>query len=331
MAKYIKIQVQNPCNQLWDEMQPVAGGAYCSSCKKNVIDFTTMSDTQLMEYFKKYKNDVCGKFYPDQLENVFEIPSKKIPWLKYFFQISLPALLISYKTNAQRLINKFKEPVVLTENKNNYSLPLLNSREVSGKVTGINGNAIPYASVMIKDTNEGTAADSNGVFSLAVKHPYNMLEISAVGFETKLVPVTDSMETIQLNIALSENINLNSVTFCSNSRRYIAGGAHSVTVSRIWNNHKKESVKEEHSILLFPNPAKQNSQLTIQWIKPVNHNQLIILYNASGQKIMQETIYVSQPVNRAQINLRVHIAGFYTIHAIDRKTNKTQVAKLIIE
>lgn len=331
MAKYIKIQVQNPCNQLWDEMQPVAGGAYCSSCKKNVIDFSVMTDTQLLEYFTKHKKDVCGKFYPDQLDNALEIHSKKIPWLKYFFQISLPALLISYKTNAQRLINKFKEPVVLIENKYNYSLPLLNTREVSGVVTGKDGNAIPYASVMIKDTNEGTAADSNGVFRIVVKHPHDTLEISAVGFENKLVPVTDSKETIQLNIPLSENINLNNISFCSTSRRYIAGGAHSVTVSRFWNNYKKESTKEDFSIQLFPNPSKQNSQLTIQWKKPVNNNQLIILYNASGQKIMQETIYLSQPVNRVQINLRVHIAGFYTIHTIDTKTNKSQVAKLIIE
>lgn len=37
----------------------------------------------------------------DQLNRDIEIPKKRIPWLKYFFQFALPAFLISVKASAQ--------------------------------------------------------------------------------------------------------------------------------------------------------------------------------------------------------------------------------------
>ena len=331
MAKYIHLQLQNPCNEQWKGMQHNATGAYCSSCNKNVVDFTGMSDNQLIEFFINRKERICGRFDPDQLCRPIEIPSKKTPWLKYFFQISLPALMLSYKANAQRIFNKFKEPVMLTENKNRYSLSVTIKREVSGMVKGENGIPVSFASVIIKGTKEGTAADIYGSFRLVLKNQQDTLEISAVGFETKQIQVADTMDVIELKVALSENINLDGISVKSNAKRYALGGVmHTVRVQNFWKNLQPKFPGTDSTITLFPNPARQNSQLTIRWKRPVSNNQLIIVYNASGQKLMQQTIHISKPADIAQVDLRTFIPGMYTIHAIDVKNNKSHVSTLVI-
>ena len=62
------------------------------------------------------------------------------------------------------------------------------SRVVSGKVTDIDGNPVPFATVKFKGKNAGLSADQNGAFSLNVK-PGDVLELSAAGFKTVEIPV----------------------------------------------------------------------------------------------------------------------------------------------
>src|SRR5882672_521370 len=98
MGKQIQLNIPEPCHEDWDKMNPVEKGRFCDSCQKQVIDFTNMSDVQLATFFKKPSTgSVCGRFYQDQLDREMGIPRKRIPWIKYFFQIALPAFLVSAK------------------------------------------------------------------------------------------------------------------------------------------------------------------------------------------------------------------------------------------
>lgn len=106
MSKHIYISIPEPCTQDWDAMIPNQHGKYCDSCKKTVIDFTEMSDTQILNFIQNNKSQSCGIFHNDQLEKQILIPRKPFPWLKYFFTITLPAFLISQKVWAQKKISK---------------------------------------------------------------------------------------------------------------------------------------------------------------------------------------------------------------------------------
>lgn len=58
-----KIILPNPCNANWDEMTPNDKGKHCGSCKKTVVDFTTMNDEQIKDYLNSSKmQKVCGHF-----------------------------------------------------------------------------------------------------------------------------------------------------------------------------------------------------------------------------------------------------------------------------
>ena len=50
MAKNIQISIADPCRQNWDEMQVIKDGRYCASCQKTVVDFTAMSDQEVLSW-----------------------------------------------------------------------------------------------------------------------------------------------------------------------------------------------------------------------------------------------------------------------------------------
>ena len=106
MAKKIQLHIAEPCHENWDKMTPVEQGKFCQSCQKQVVDFTGMSDRQLAQFFKKpLEGSVCGRFMNDQLDRDIDIPKKRLPFIRYFFTVALPALFFS-KANGQRTMGK---------------------------------------------------------------------------------------------------------------------------------------------------------------------------------------------------------------------------------
>lgn len=69
---------------------------------------------------------------------------------------------------------------------NFFAIGAIAQVKISGKVTGKDGNAVPGISVLIKNTNIGTATDANGnyVLNAPSKSGNYVLEFSGVGFKT---------------------------------------------------------------------------------------------------------------------------------------------------
>lgn len=92
------------------------------------------------------------------------------------------------------------------------SLPLLvfsQSRQITGRITDQKGDAVPLASITVKGTNVGTAADDNGRFSISVPGNNAVLVISSVNFQTQEVRVGNSND---LTVELSGGNTLSEVT-----------------------------------------------------------------------------------------------------------------------
>lgn len=334
MAKYLQIQIPVPCHEKWEEMEHSAGGGFCKSCQKTVIDFTGMTDSQLLEYFTKYPSHTCGRFHTGQLEQPIEIPVKRIPWLKYFFQISLPALLFSYKANAQRLTKKHLTPVAVIDQKRSPSMIPEATIPVSGRITTNDGSAVAFASVMIEGTNEGTVADSNGCYTLRLNGTAEKLEVSAAGYQTTRVFLTGSMLNDRLDISMERDNALPTVvvTCQSNTRMgsYTTGSAWAIIHQKNTAGHSAASAKAI-SLEVFPNPAKRSGRLTIRWKDPVSHPQQITIYNASGMKVREKTIPIGTATIQSDMNPGLAAAGYYIIQITDSKTRETQAVPLIIE
>ena len=88
MNKGIKITISEPCSQKWEELTVVEQGRFCASCQKVVIDFTKMTDSELLDYFNNYQGNTCGSFSPFQTNRViggasFNTVKKPIAVAKY--------------------------------------------------------------------------------------------------------------------------------------------------------------------------------------------------------------------------------------------------------
>ncbi len=242
MAKKIQLSIPEPCHENWNAMTPTDKGRFCASCQKQVIDFSTMSDRQIAQFFKKPSTgSVCGRFMQDQLDRDIDIPRKRIPWVKYFFQFALPAFLFSMKARAQGAVilksDTTKSPRVLMKGKPYISekasesalgqlkipplsIDIIEKQEklsrpatpvvISGKVVDENGVTLPYANIGIKGKGSvfNIASDTNGLFSLSLAESKEeiILIVSHIGFEVKEVLVTrGNFKSVQNIVLLSAN------------------------------------------------------------------------------------------------------------------------------
>lgn len=76
MRSAYKVKVNQPCEQHWAGMEKQDKGLYCQECTKVVLDFTKMSDDDLLELLSKpRKGATCGVFSNEQMEKVYYLPS----------------------------------------------------------------------------------------------------------------------------------------------------------------------------------------------------------------------------------------------------------------
>ena len=181
-------------------MTPAEQGHFCGSCQKAVVDFTWMNDMQLVAFFKKPSTgSVCGRFYNDQLNRSLTIPGKRMPWLKYFLQLLVPAFLLSCRAKAQGE-PKLMGDTVLVDSKNNLkdkngnciaSTSKTKLDGIKGRVVDEQGIGIAGASIFIKGTKRGIVADSKGDFIIDpfLESSKATLVFSSVGFAEKQITI----------------------------------------------------------------------------------------------------------------------------------------------
>jgi TonB-linked SusC/RagA family outer membrane protein len=120
--------------------------------------------------------------------------------------------------------------VVLAEGQGEVPLP----QDVKGKVADGEGKPIPGASIVIKGTKNGTAADMSGNFSLSAPDDA-ILVVSAVGYGTQEVPVSGRSAIDIVLVSTSTNA-LNEVVvigYGSANRRDLTGSIAKVSGKEI--------------------------------------------------------------------------------------------------
>ena len=99
---HFKITISKSCHENWESMTPNEKGKHCLVCQKTVVDFTSMTDAQIIDYFQNYKGSTCGRFYESQVERPIAPLSNiktKTHWAWLFSAFLLP-LSVKAQTNA---------------------------------------------------------------------------------------------------------------------------------------------------------------------------------------------------------------------------------------
>lgn len=104
MPQRLRIHIPEPCHEDWNAMTPADKGRHCASCNKVVMDFTAMSDAQIIAYFQSAKENTCGRFYNHQLNRDFYLyttTAGKRKRIKYIAVSMFVAQLFAYRSYAK--------------------------------------------------------------------------------------------------------------------------------------------------------------------------------------------------------------------------------------
>jgi hypothetical protein len=116
MPKNLNITIPQPCHENWNSMNPAEQGRHCSSCNKVVVDFTCMTDAQLVEYFSATRQKTCGRFGTDQLDRRIRLRPVEKPLFPYkYLAASLLATGVWWQgAHANDLADTALRPIVQT-------------------------------------------------------------------------------------------------------------------------------------------------------------------------------------------------------------------------
>jgi hypothetical protein len=226
MAKPFYIQLNNPCHENWNNMAPNEQGAYCSSCRKNVIDFTRKTENEIYEILENSEGEMCGRFTQFQLQQPVrktELNNGFLNWRA--IAASLAAMLAFEKSaDAGDVNDKPKiecaktQPVApntvevtitapRAEAKLNVSYvgmytqfkPIdtlkIDTNALQGKVVdSLTGDAIDFATLNLKGTGIGTTTELDGTFSWNLDpalHAKDVVVVSFIGYGPKEITVAE--------------------------------------------------------------------------------------------------------------------------------------------
>lgn len=156
-------------------MMPTSNGRHCAKCEKTVVNFTQMTDTEILAYFKLAdRSSICGRFRREQLSR--SVVSAKPAARRW--QLWLASLVVAALT-AQGCHTITGEPTPVSV----LAPPLLTTDSVAVEATAV--EAVPYPTplsgrvvdryqqpvagvvVHLKNTTATIITDAQGLFAFA--------------------------------------------------------------------------------------------------------------------------------------------------------------------
>ncbi len=86
-----------------------------------------------------------------------------------------------------------------------FSATFAQTRQVTGKVTGADNQAVASATIKVKGSNAATTTNADGTFSLKAPAGSFVLQVSSLGFEAKEVTVGASQATANVSLSAQSN------------------------------------------------------------------------------------------------------------------------------
>jgi len=164
----VSIEMNNPCSEDWNNMEPTEQGRFCHSCQKPVIDFTHFTDQQLLDYFLQHPFPVCGRIGHTQQDKHYLPSTTKSN--RHLSPVAATLLtLASINTEAAHsqpvAVNKLQAPA----NDQKPGTPA-DSVIISGTVKDAHGNRLENAEIIFDEYK--TLSDKDGnfqfIFSAAI-------------------------------------------------------------------------------------------------------------------------------------------------------------------
>lgn len=209
MIDNLRLSIKKPCSKQFNEFKQTKSGGFCNSCKKEVVDFRSMTDNQVFEYFKVNEENTCGYFNEFQLKD-YAAPvgySEKqrfnIVGVLGFAVLSLLSLnTINAQSNSETKIRTVQ--IAKEESKTVIQDSIKKDKIIKGTVLDESGNPLPGVNILIKGTSKGVQTDFDGNFQLLNAEKGDVLLFSYIGFKSQQIKIEN--HRWHINVALLEDL-----------------------------------------------------------------------------------------------------------------------------
>lgn len=194
MKQKIQISIPEPCQEGWQNMTPVEKGRFCASCQKTVLDFTHLSDNEIIKLVSK-NDTLCGRINVSQLNrNLIETKTKS----NYFGYVAT-SVLAFLGLGTSTVVSQEKPIIAQTDSKNlNKVTNSLAKSTITGVVTGNDGVLLPGAIIVIQNTSFGVQTDEKATYAIKANLG-DVLVFSYLGYEDKEITVNSPKINVQLH------------------------------------------------------------------------------------------------------------------------------------
>ncbi len=330
------VSIPQPCHEKWEAMIPGDKGRYCASCAKTVVDFSAMSDRQVLDYLTEAKGRLCGRFAPDQLERPLQpvAAKKKLTW---WMAALVPAVLFVTKLNARKKIvlrmeygqygsqtgNTVIGDTLLKDNDE-----AVTSKTIRGRILDADSMPIQGASVILEGLETGTATDSLGNFKLGFTSNDSSakLLVTAIGYERQ------SFVYLQKNTDSTEITNIILQPLFTSGLIAVAGGiSYCRPVKKADTSiHKIHKIFHAEAFKIYPNPAKRGTDIKIDVKKEGNYS--IQLLDAGSKLIRTALFDAVKGATVTSFSIPASIAaGVYFTRLINDDTKKQYTEKMVVQ
>ena len=224
--RQFKVQIPEPCHEKWSEMTAAEKGRHCASCDKTVIDFSVMTDRQIIEFLdKQSKGSTCGRLKSSQVNReLIHSAARPGPSKSAIYMMLFGGLLASGAAQGQAcpppplmgdtilverpmILGRIAAPVI-DDKAELGEVVIEETITISGSVKDEYGEPILYGNVHVQGTQIGTTTDIDGNYSLEVPLDYvdSMLVFSYIGFSNATHRINP--ERKKLDVKLKENPHL---------------------------------------------------------------------------------------------------------------------------
>ncbi|MDP9080127.1 MAG: carboxypeptidase-like regulatory domain-containing protein [Bacteroidota bacterium] len=213
MTSITNIHFPDPCHQQWQQMTPVDNGRHCEQCSKIVVDFTKMSNNEIINHLST-NSRVCGRIGEQQVNSinmqlVSRQPQNKGGWAKWMMAAVLFVSTAYSRANAQSTTHPTEQTVSSDAQSESFPLGKIAFPDsaryqiITGRVTDNNNKPIIGATIKTDHGNAGTQTDAGGYFQLRVLLSTKQLTISFLGYESTVVALKKAGKV--LKVKLKEN------------------------------------------------------------------------------------------------------------------------------
>lgn len=163
------ITIPKPCSENWDEMTFGEKGRFCASCQKTVIDFTALTDAEIVNTIRSAGNSpICGHYHISQLNREI-VKYRHVGSFGTTFIKRIAASLLFFQTTVAATWAQQVKPKMQLQAK-----PAGGEKKGTAKTRKIKGSIIDFVTkeplqgitVTIKGTAISAVSSKNGTFIL---------------------------------------------------------------------------------------------------------------------------------------------------------------------